>query len=892
MATRKRLRPVAAPVDPFVTPANPGPEQSNQTWDGLLQLSNSLFQADAAYREAEERKKREARTQKAEERRERAQAAADAPVGVEVLADLAKKQPGLVARFNKGEATDEDRQTLISAFTEANISEPNNPALLGEIKKRQVMLLPSNGSYENTMLDPEFLDEVETLPEDEKQAAMQERKAAWIASQNVTESLRPVLLAELRGYDERVNSVLASRRLKQHEAQTNRIYTEAAGLATEAIVALDDERQAAAVQQIVSFHKSLSAADKTKAEKQLLGAMSERLKYEINTNEMSEDDMLEVISMLEDNSLLPDEDMDSIKNLARDLMRTRQQRARDPMRSGNIDRDAQAKLEVAITDAVEKNGFEPLTDEQLRNVVNGHYKEIADLYTKQGFIEERARSALNRAQDTYRTRRGSRQRNDPDVIISIDEKIDGMDPDALTQLQDALQSGQITDSFYDDRRKRILSLEDPELAEDKVRRLVRGKTLPAGVSPDDLEKRLVNVLKSSTGSWPERTKMMRSQMDQEILNALKAQPDEQRSDRASYWLAMGRAGRSGAILDALEKNAGPALEQSKLPADQAETFFPDVLEYVFSQMSESEIDTFRRLSEDQQQTALVGRILDLRKGDANEAFKGFLNERTLKIEQAKATEAISGATGDALRNATTPLGLVTIAGAYKNALETLGEKGDWAKNDATYDVENVLARFAQVKPGADLDQRFPQDYTLRQARAEKVFVRALALQAGVTDGVEVREYVEFGSQPIGAKNYLKSHFLNYGVPLESLVAKRHLGVSTSDLGFSWDSSPYFESASDLAAHIRKDEDGQWVLSDTAEKAFDVLSLNRDQDTIGRFYEAQSRMIPQEEEQQKFLKAMRMPDLDRFYQDNGVIKFYKDGGAFSVDDFRLKVMGAK
>ena len=74
MATRKRLRPVAAPVDPFVTPANPGPEQSNQTWDGLLQLSNSLFQADAAYRAADERKKQEARVAKAEEREQRREA--------------------------------------------------------------------------------------------------------------------------------------------------------------------------------------------------------------------------------------------------------------------------------------------------------------------------------------------------------------------------------------------------------------------------------------------------------------------------------------------------------------------------------------------------------------------------------------------------------------------------------------------------------------------------------------------------------------------------------------------------------------------------------------------------------------------------------------------------
>jgi hypothetical protein len=895
MASRKRLRPVAAPVDPFVTPANPGPEQSNQTWDGLLQLSNSLMSADKAYREADEKKKREARVAKAEERRQRAQAEADAPVGAEVLAKLVKQQPDLVTRLNQGEATDEDRQTLISAFAEAEIGEPNNPALIGEIKKYQVIMLPSKGDYENTMLDPEFLDSIQVLPEDQKQQAMQERKAEWVASQNVPESLRPTLLAKLRGYDERVNSVLASRRLKQHEAQTNRIYTDAAGLATEAIVSLDDNQKAVAVQQIVSFHKSLSAADQTKAEKQLMGVMSERLKYEITSEDMKEDDVDDLISMLEENKLLPAEDIAKLQNMAESALRIRTQRAQDPVRSAQVDRDIAGILATAIAQQERQNGNEPLTNEQLENVVNGRYEEIEGIYRGAGLKIERTQTAINDAKRLYRGDRESRRSDDRDLVVSLDNMVDQLNPDAIENINQAYVDKKITRETRNRLLDEVEQSTDPEQVSTRVQRFLQRQTIPGGIQTPQLQRDLEQVFASTPGSLKEKGNALRGRFQGAIRDLLDTQPDSLRTDKPFYWLAEGRAGRSGAIRSVLNDTVSSYVEQ--YGEEKSEELFGDVLGYIFDGLSNSEKDRFRSLPENQQATQLTRYALQLTHTKPRQALEGYLKEKIAAKQTAAIRQKITGQQ-EALTEgrAISGIGQLNIREAGREALAAVAPTSSIIdtllfNHDHYIDAAHqMIERFSEVETGGDLSSRLPRGFGYTQLLyQDATYVRALARFAGVTDGVQIPEFKEFPDAD-SAKKYLRLHTLNYGVPLKSLSTGRHLGLDLAEMGLTWDSSPYFGSLQDLQRHISKNEEGQWELSKQAADAFRFFKLNTEQETIQRFYNVQAKMTADRPDEQEFLRRMQTPNLSALRVEGGFIKFR--GVNILESEFRKEVMGDK
>lgn len=889
MASRKRLRPVAAPVDPFVTPANPGPEQSNQTWDGLLQLSNSLMQADQAYRAAEEKKKREARAEKAEKRRERAQAEADAGVGVTVLQQLDKN---LVKRYQAGEATEEDNTTLIAAFTKAGIAEPNNPQLIQAIKREQVRLLPSNGVYENTMLDPEFLDSIQVLPEDQKQQAMQERKAEWLASQDVPESLRPVLLTELRGYDERVNSVLASRRLKQHDAQTNRIYTDAAGLATEAIVSLDDDKKAAAVQQIVSFHKSLSAAAQTKAEKQLMGVMSERLKYEITSEDMKEDDVDDVISMLEENKLLPAEDIANLQNMAESALRIRDQRAQDPVRSSQVDIYIAGILATAIAQQEIQNGGEPLTDEQLQNVVNGRYEEIEGIYRGAGLQIERTQTAINDAKRVYRGDREARRSDDRDLVVSLDTMVDQLNPDATDNINQAYKDKKITRETRNRLLDEVERSTDPEQVSSRVSQFLRRQKIPGGLQAADLQKDLEQVFAATPGSQKEKGEALRNSYDRSVNDLLDTQTDSLRTDKPFYWLAEGRSGRSGAIRSVLNDTVSKYADT--YDTEEPEELFSDVLSYIFDGLSDSERSQFRRLPESQQSIQLTRYVLNLRETKPRQALEAHLKEKAAATQAAQVRQKLTGQQ-EALTEgrAIAGIGQLNVREASREALAAVGQPDGfftsliYGRDLYTDAAHQVITRFSEMEVGGDISSRLPTGFEVRSHDA--TYVRALARFADVTDGIKVPDFNEFPDAD-SAKKYLRLHTLNYGVPLESLATGKHLGLDLAEMKLTWDSSPYFESLQDLQSHISKNEEGQWELSEQAADAFRFFKLNTEQETIQRFYNAQAKMTSDRPEEQEFLKRMRTPDLSALRTEGGFIKFR--GVNILEDEFRSRVMGAK
>lgn len=888
MASRKRLRPVAAPVDPFVTPANPGPEQSNQTWDGLLQLSNSLMQADQAYRTAEEKRTREARITKAEERRERAQAAADAPTGVTVLETLDKN---LVKRYQAGEATEEDNVALIAAFTKAGIAEPNNPQLIQAIKREQVRLLPSNGAYENTMLDPEFLDSIQVLPEDQKQRAMQDRKTEWLASQNVPESLRPVLLTELRGYDERVNSVLASRRLKQHEAQTNRIYTDAAGLATEAIVSLDDDKKAAAIQQIVSFHRSLSAADKTKSEKQLMGVMSERLKYEITSEDMKKDDVDDVISMLEENKLLPAEDIDKLQNMAESALRVRDQRAQDPVRSAQVDKDVQGLLAQAIYEQQRQNN-QPLTEEELSTIVNGKLADVQDIYEKAGLSVKRAFTALQVAKAAARADRDTRRSDDRDLVVSLDSAVDSLDPDATDKINEAYRIQKITSETRNRLLDEVERSTDPEQVSSRVSRFLQRQKIPGGIQAADLQRDLEQVFANTPGSQKEKGQALRGRYQGAVNDLLQTQTDSLRTDKPFYWLAEGRAGRSGAIRSVLNDTVSSYVDQ--YGEEKSEELFSDVLSYIFDGLSDSERSQFRRLPESQQSIHLTRYVLNLRETKPRQALEAHLKEKAAATQAAQVRQKLTGQQ-EALTEgrAIAGIGQLNVREASREALAAVGQPDGfftsliYGRDLYTDAAHQVITRFSEMEVGGDISSRLPTGFEIRSHDA--TFVRALARFADVTDGIKVPDFNEFPDAD-SAKKYLRLHTLNYGVPLESLAAGKHLGLDLAEMKLTWDSSPYFESLQDLQSHISKNEEGQWELSEQAADAFRFFKLNTEQETIQRFYNAQAKMTSDRPDEQEFLKRMRTPDLSALRTEGGFIKFR--GINILEDEFRSRVMGAK
>lgn len=900
MASRKRLRPVAAPVDPFVTPANPGPEQSNQTWDGLLQLSNSLMQADQAYRTAEEKKKREARAEKAEERRERAQAEADAGVGVTVLQQLDKN---LVKRYQAGEATEEDNTTLIAAFTKAGIAEPNNPQLIQAIKREQVRLLPSNGVYENTMLDPEFLDSIQVLPEDQKQQAMQERKAEWLASQDVPESLRPVLLTELRGYDERVNSVLAARRLKQHEAQTNRIYTDAAGLATEAIVSLDDDKKAAAVQQIVSFHRSLSAADKTKSEKQLMGVMSERLKYEITSEDMKEDDVDDVISMLEENKLLPAEDIANLQNMAETALRVREQRAQDPVRSSQVDMYIAGILATAIAQQEIQNGGEPLTDEQLQNVVNGRYKDIEGIYRGAGLQIERTQTAINDAKRVYRGDREARRSDDRDLVVSLDTMVDQLNPDAIDNINQAYKDKKITRETRNRLLDEVERSTDPEQVSSRVSRFLQRQVVPAGIEAPNLQRDLEQAFLTTPGTIKEKSAALQNLYSTTLDSLLASQPEELRTDAADYWMAPERRPATRALL-----NDSVRSSVEKYYPENTEEGYRDIIQYMFDGLPAEEKARFRRASKSAQSVFISGYIGDLGTDRNREALENFLQNKQRKTEQAEESKKSRAMSADD-RSLGKDVGAarVRINDAYVRARVDLGEQENWFKSMETYNAEANLDRFAEVVPGEDILQRTPRNWAeeyqrglfgvgqvrarSRQYQSEAQYISALALMNQVSDGVKVSDFVQFTGVD-SARKYLKAHFLNYGVPIKSMAAGKHLNVELGQ-DFTFNSSPYFASLEDLNNQVRKNDEGVWEVSDDVAKAFGVLGLNVEEEAIVNFYNAQAKLVPTTPELQELFRRQQTPDFEGWEHmiTDGIWRT-RSGARFSVDEFRSTVMGDK
>lgn len=889
MATRKRLRPVATPVDAFVTPANPGPEQSNQSWDGLMQLSQSLMSADAAYRQAEKRKEQEARTKKTEERTQRAEADRYAPVAFEVLDKLPKKELEL---YKSGEADEDLRLKIAGLLEEAGVPDASNPQLLQSIARFEVARLPDDTGYARMMEDPEFLDTIVNLPEDQKLDAYNQRKQAYIAELleegRLNQSQVPILLSALRPLDDERNAAMAARRDRQHEAKTTAILADAAGRVAKAITLGEEDEQIQAIENAQQVMKTLSATKKGVAQSKLLAALKDRVVNEIDSEEMSEEDALEILTAVEDAGLL---DAEQQADLERVVDAKLAARAESPVKSAQVDKDAISFLTKEIITLEETNGSR-LTEEQLKTLMKGKLPEVQAIYEKAGLSMNRAYTAVLEAKRLARADREAPRPDDREVVISLETNIRNLSPDAIDLVDQAYKDRKIGSETRNRLMGDIESSTDPAQADARVARFLSQQKIPAGIAEADIMPELVRTFTSTTGTVKERSQAMRDAYTVAVNARINAQADSQRVDKTAFWMAEGRSGRSGAIRSNINDVA--ASLQTDYDEEEADQLYSDVLDYIFDGMDDKERHKFRRMNEAEAALHLTSRVQQLREPVQRQALEARLKENRDRKEEAALRKMLTGKTAEETEGvAYSGPGKQNIRDATRKSMASLADPGGMFHTlifgrDAYVDAAHqFVTRVAEVQPGGDLSERLPTVWEIRGN--DSSYIRALALVQGVTDGVRMPEFSEFPGID-SANDYLRAHTLNYGVPLESLAKGKHLGVDLQDMKLTWDSSPYFTSREDLLSQVFQDAEGTWQLGDTAQKAFGFLKLNTEQETIQRFYNAQLKMTSEDVNEQKFLKRMQTPDLSTMRREDGLIKFRNNN--LLESEFRRKVLGDK
>jgi len=896
MASRKRLRPVAAPVDPFVTPANPGPEQSNQTWDGLLQLSSSLFQADAAYRAADERKKQEARVAKAEEREQRREADKYAPVAFEVLNSLSKQDRDL---YKSGDAPEELKLRVAGLLHEAGVPDASNPQLLQALVRFEVARIPQDTGYATMMEDPAFLESIANQTPEEQQAAFNERKQAYIAdlvgSGRLTQAQVPLLMGSLRVLDDERNESMARRRDRQFEAKTNALLSDAAGALADAVSMGTDEQKVAAYTNAKSLMDTLSATRRDIARTKFLSVVKDTMIPRINSGEMSEEDALEELSGIQDAGLLDGEQQADLDRVVFSAIDASKRRAQDPTSITRVNAIAQGRLAEAIRQQEVQNGGEPLTEEQLREVVNGQLDDIRQLYAENNMAEEMAASQLLVAKSRARADREAPRSDDRDLVVSLDSMVDDFNPDAIDNINQAYADKKITGATRNRLLEEVERSTDPEQVSSRVSRFLQREIVPAGLEAPDLQRDLEQVFLTTPGSIKEKSQALQKRYSSTIEALLRNQPEALRTDAADYWMSPERRGSTLQILGgAIGTTVG------EYYGDNPEEGFRDILQYMFDGLPDAQKAEFRRSSRATQNTLITGYISDLGKGENRQDLNNFLDNKTKKIRRDDAAN-ISRNMSITDRKLAKDIGAaaVSITDAYVAARADLGEQGDWFKSQETHYAEKTLDRFSDVVPGQDILERTPSTYAWwyrrgrynRQYKSEALLFDALALANQVSDGVQVNKFNEFTGVE-SANKYLKAHFLNYGVPIKSMAAGKHLNVQLGQ-DFTFNSSPYFSSLEDLNSQVTQNEEGIWEVSDDVAKAFGVLGLSVEQEAIINFYNAQSKLVPTTPELQELFRRQQTPDFEGWEHmiTDGIWR-NRSGARFSVEEFQKTVMGAK
>jgi hypothetical protein len=759
------------------------------------------------------------------------------------------------------------------------------------------------------MEEPGFLESIATLPPDQQQAAFAERKQAYIAdlvgSGRLTQAQVPLLMGSLRVLDDERNASMARRRDRQFDAKTNTLLADAAKTLTDAMSMGEEEQQVAALTNAKSLMATLSATRKDVARTKLLGVVKDTMITRIEEGDLSEGDALEELAAIQDAGLLDGEQQVDLERVVAEALSQQERKAQDPIRSSQVDRDIAGILAEAIAQQEIQNGGEPLTDEQLQNVVNGRYEEIAGIYRGAGLRIERTRTAINDAKRVYRGDREARRSDDRDVVVSLDNMVVQLDPKAREYILQSFVDKKITGQTKNRLLDEVEQSTDPEQISSNVARFLRMQSIPAGLELPGIQKDLEALFAISPGTGPERYQAMREKFPTLIQQSLQNQPDSLRTDRSVYWLSEGRSGRSGAINAQIERVARRDVEEYY--PDRPEDGYVEVLDYIFNNFSEDERKAFRRLSESDQQVQINEYILGLRQTKQKQALQAHLKDLHLGRQKAKRTQAITGLSEKETEGQAIPdVGQANMGDALVLAQAAVAPPtGLFAARDSFIDtVQRDLEAFSDIKTGGNLEGRLPPEFARQGYTRDASFIRALALVRDVSsDGVRKPEFSEFPN-PESAEAYLGVHILRYGVPLDSLASGRHLTIDLSQMGLTWDSSPYFDSPEDLQSHVFQNEEGEWKLSDRATKAFRFLGLNTEQETIQRFHKAQSKLTSVDEEAQKFLKRMRMPDLQNMRREDGLIRFRTRrarsvpkvgrilGESIQEEEFRLKVMGDK
>jgi hypothetical protein len=896
MASRKRLRPVAAPVDPFVTPANPGPEQDNQTWDGLLQLSNSLMQADQAYRTAEEKKQRDARIAAAEGRRLKTQARVDAPAAVEALKNV---DPAVTKRYLQGEATEEDRNAVISAFHGSGVDEPNNPELVFGIRRRQVELLPSDGNYESWMMAPEFQDELRQLPESDRLPRVNERKSEWLAQQGVGPDLLPVLTGQLKNYDDQINKALHTIRVKEFDARKTDALTKEAGLVVAAIIGDDDDKEVEILKKAKAFRATLNAADKDKSDKQYKVILRERLELEIHDHDLTEEQADTIIDQLTTNGLLSESDSLELHTTVDALIHRKKQRTKDTSSLAVANQVAAAMYADALrTQQLELK--RPLTNEEITNTIQGMFSEVQQHYKDNELNAVLAASAQEDALKNAFSMREVRVKDDPVTLVNLQNRLAQADINLEDFLRNALLDQKITNETYLRFSGQVRELLSPEKAVSVVRQHMSGITLPPGVDSSEISTDLVYTWQTSMGEWVDKTRALENKRKELVRQAVLNQTPEQRTDNPEYWLKQGAAGASGALTRIATATLGTEIVEATQEVGIDAT--QETLTYIFSTMSDEEKIDMRMMPESEQQQLLTRRLHQLKDYTQKKALNNHFDKVTKDAQMRKdletqvadpTTEYIGSTRRVATRsfNQTFPEARRALAGG--------GNYSSWWYGPGLSNALDMANRFANTKENEPIENRLftggisSSSGRSQQRRAHYVMTRALLASVSATDADGALVLFEEYDDPKSAQKYLNAHFLNFGVPLQSIINNKHLGHDLKDITFSYNSSPYFDSREQLDANISKQEDGTWKVSDTVSQVMNVLKIDPSDAGIEKFYGAQRALtLPTDSPLYTQFRLNRNPDLDFMRKSEDGTQLLFSEGAIRTDLFKTKVLEAK
>lgn len=893
MASRKKLSPVSSPVDPFVTPASPGPAQSDQSWQGLLSLSNSLMQADAAYREADEKRTREARVKAAEERRAKAQAEDDAAIASEIFST--PEGQDLIKKLNAGEASEEDMLKGQEMLKSRGVASEFNPILIGAMERYGVTTLADTNQYLNYLSNPEALASLSGKAPQEQQNIRDQLKAQWVADQDVKDSLLPVLMESLRSYDAQLNTIYGNARKTQHDAKTEAFIVNAVGGVVTAITDGDaDTGTPEEMKRWSSIWKHLSTEDKTATSAQIEGTLGARFQAAISREEMSGSDADAVLE-----SMTPFLTERQISNLENTITRAANQQAAqagaNKYKRAETEKGIQDRITTIIYNAQIKGDKEgsPLTKEAGMALITGQYEDIGKQLAAAGFSKNGAARLVREARESFEDQFSRPIVADPELLSSLRTGVTSLDPEALANVEQAFISKLISQPDYQRLTTLADGLAEKNTGSSYVTTMANNIHFPAGVTlKGEVMQAGVKAFEAHRGKDRD---VIRNAVFNAMVTEVAAKKKDTRTASTDYLLGARSQGNMNGLATTIKEfvQGNSKLQDYYSGSEGDRDSYLDVFNYIFNRMSDTQKVAHENLTKDAQERqlgSLVGNIIR-----EPQAFIDSMDKKMRAAQDVteKETQAGPGVKSDAA---------IEKLYAVRNRKSKLDVAAHWSHLDSFFTYtstpeQRVVANMREMtnddKDHSTLTGRMPLTFSFARSRwndpdpqkrvspltksgtfkpylmATTINKKLLALGRSLTRELGIAntlgmpvEMTDFPSEkPIKASDYIQAHFLHYGMPLTAFIKGKHLGVEVQREEFAFDSAPFFSSREDLDAAMGRDADSQeFVASDEVKEAFKIFGLGLNAENLSVFYQAQAKLTAKTPFEQTFIKAMHSPDF--------------------------------